>query len=313
MHFDSFRAMTTEILFAAEGRPEHVRLGFREARAVIRDGERRFTRFSPDSELMQLNRSAGEWRQVSNEMFDLLKDAKSYVAPTRGLFNPAVLPALVASGYDRSIELLPDDSSGPAEAASPSAATNFAELETDPDGRRVRLPHGMQIDLGGIAKGWLATRAAESIAPYADNCAVSAGGDITVVGLPKDAEGWPVGVEDPRQPEKDITTLLVRSGSVATSSVTKRKWRQAGKLKHHIIDPRTGQPAQSPWLSVTVVAPSATEAEAFAKACLIGGPTLAPQLVANRPGMAYLAIDRTGHLQGSLHSQELSHVAGLEI
>ena len=91
MHFDHFRAMTTEILFAAEGRLEHVRLGFREARAVIRDGERRFTRFSPDSELMRLNRSSGKWREVSQDMFDLLLAAQSYVAPTRGLFNPAVL------------------------------------------------------------------------------------------------------------------------------------------------------------------------------------------------------------------------------
>jgi thiamine biosynthesis lipoprotein len=313
MHFDHFRAMTTEILFAAEGRLEHVRLGFREARAVIRDGERRFTRFSPDSELMQLNRVAGQWWPVSSEMFDVLTKAKSYVAPTRGLFNPAVLPALVASGYDRSIELVPKNGAGPASASQPISPPDFAELETDPDGQRVRLPRGMQIDLGGIAKGWLATRAAECLATYAESCAVSAGGDITVVGLPKDAEGWSVGVEDPRQPDQDIATLIVRSGSVATSSVAKRSWRQRGELRHHIIDPRTGQPAQSPWLSVTVVAPSASEAEAFAKACLIGGPQLAPQLAENRPGMAYLAIDRAGPLQGSLQSQELSHVAGMEI
>ncbi len=312
MHFDHFRAMTTEILFAAEGRPEHVRLGFREAKAVIRNGERRFTRFSPDSELMQLNRSAGEWWQVSSEMFDVLEDAKTYVAPTDGLFNPAVLPALVASGYDRSIELLPEDGSGPAGAASPIVPPDFAQLEMDPDGHRVRLPRGMQIDLGGIAKGWLATQAAECIAAYADSCAVSAGGDITVIGLPKDADGWSVGVEDPREPDQDLATLTVRSGSVATSSVAKRKWRQGGEQRHHIIDPRTGHPAQSPWLSVTVVAPSATEAEAFAKACLIGGPQLAPQLAGGRPGMAYLAIDRTGHLQGSLHGQEFTHVASLE-
>jgi len=313
MHFDHFRAMTTEILFAAEGRLEHVRLGFREARAVIRDGERRFTRFSPDSELMRLNRSSGKWREVSQDMFDLLLAAQSYVAPTRGLFNPAVLPALAASGYDRSIELLEATPSTPDRHSPSETPPDFAEAELDPDGRRVRLPQGMQIDLGGIAKGWLAAKAAERLAEYADGCAVSAGGDISVLGLPKDADGWSVGLEDPRQPDRDLTTLTLRSGSCATSSVTKRKWLQSGETMHHIIDPRTGEPAQSPWLSVTVLSPSATEAEAFAKACLIGGPQLAPELVATRTGMVYLAVDGDGRLQGSAQSQELSHVAGLEI
>ncbi len=313
MHLDHFRAMTTEILFAAEGRLEHIRLGFREARAVIRDGERRYTRFSPDSELMRLNRSAGQWHQVSKDMFDVLVAAKSYAGATLGLFNPAVLPALVASGYDRSIELLAEGAAIGSESAHHGMAPDFTQVELDPEGCRVRLPQEMQIDLGGIAKGWLATRAAERLAEYAESCAVSAGGDITVIGLPKDADGWSVGVEDPRQPDRDLTTLVVRSGSVATSSVAKRKWHQAGVLRHHIIDPRTGEPAQSPWLSVTVLAPSATEAEAFAKACLIGGPQLAPQLVEGRPGVAYLAVDHGGYLQGSLHIQEISHVAGLEI
>ena len=109
-----------------------------------------------------------------------------------------------------------------------------------------------------------------------------------MLGLPKDADGWSVGLEDPRQPDRDLTTLTLRSGSCATSSVTKRKWLQSGETMHHIIDPRTGEPAQSPWLSVTVLSPSATEAEAFAKACLIGGPQLAPELVATRTGMVYL-------------------------
>jgi thiamine biosynthesis lipoprotein len=312
MQFDRFRAMTTEILFAAEGRLERVRLGFREARAVIRDGERRFTRFSQDSELMRLNRSAGKWQSVSESMFDLLAIAQSLVEPTQGLFNPAVLPAMVANGYDRSIELLAAGA-GPAPSGPPEPALDFQAVEMDANRRRVRIPSEMQIDLGGIAKGWLATRAAERLAPYADGCAVSAGGDISIIGLPHEGDGWPIGLEDPRQPERDLATLTLRSGSLATSSVAKRTWRQDGHKKHHIIDPRTGMPAESPWLSVTVIAPSATEAEAFAKACLIGGPQLAQQLVESRPGLAYLAVDKSGQLHGSIHLQEYCHVAGLEV
>lgn len=313
MHFDKFRAMTTDILFAAEGRRERVRIGFREARAVIRDGERRFSRFSADSELMRLNRSAGRWHHVSSDMYSVLSEASAYFGPTQGLFNPAVLPAMLANGYDRSIELLVQEPSAQPTPETPQVPLDFSALELDPDGQRVRLPHGMQIDLGGIAKGWLATRAAESLAQHAESCAVSAGGDIAVVGLPKDAEGWSIGLEDPLHPDRDLTTLLVCSGAVATSSVAKRTWRQGGVPRHHIIDPRTGEPATTAWLSVTVLAPSATEAEAYAKACLIGGPQLAPSLLAPRPDMAYLAVDPTGRLHGSTHTQELSHVASLEI
>jgi thiamine biosynthesis lipoprotein len=313
MRFEHFRAMTTEILFAAEGREERVRLGFREARAVIRDGERRFTRFSPDSELSRLNQLAGRWKPVSKDMFSVLAAAKSLVEPTRGLFNPAVLPALVATGYDRSIELLEEDVPSKPEDGRPNPPMDFAEVEMDAENRKVRIPAGMQVDFGGIAKGWLATRAAETLAAYADSCAVSAGGDITVIGLPHGAPGWSIGLEDPRQPGRDLTTFMISSGSVATSSVAKRQWRQNGALQHHIIDPRTGQPADTPWLSVTVLAPTAVEAEAFAKACLIGGPDMAPGLAANRPGMGYLAVNRDGRLQGSILSQEGAHVAGLEI
>ena len=313
MLFEKFRAMTTDIQFAAEGRPEHVRMGFRDARAVIRDGERRFTRFSAESELMHMNRSAGRWTEVSPEMFSVLSEALAYVGPTRGLFNPAVLPALVANGYDRSIELLDDTVGRRFPPMQLQAAPDFAGLDLDPDGRRVRLPRGMQIDLGGIAKGWLATRAAERLAEHAESCAVSVGGDIAFIGHPNGADGWPIGVEDPLQPDRDVTTLMVRSAAVATSSVVKRTWRQGEAIRHHIIDPRTGEPAKSDWLSVTVLAPSATEAEAYAKACLIGGPQLAPRLIANRQDMAYLAVDPSGQLQVSNQSQELSNVASLEI
>jgi thiamine biosynthesis lipoprotein len=313
MHFDRFDAMTTEIVFAAEGRKERVQLGFRDARAIIRDGERRFTRFSVDSELSRLNRSGGRWMQVSEDMYGLLEVARSLVEPTRGLFNPAVLPALVSSGYDRSIELIESDGPGPSLPPEMDAPLDFGSIDMEPDGRRVRLPRGMQVDLGGIAKGWLASKAARALGHFAESCAVSAGGDITLIGLPNGASAWSIGVENPLRPERDIVTINVPSGSVATSSVAKRRWTQGETTQHHIIDPRSGKPSDSPWLSVTVSAADACEAEAFAKACLIGGPELARELVKDRPEIAYLGVDQDGQTQSTFQSQEHTNVTRLEI
>jgi thiamine biosynthesis lipoprotein len=305
----AFRAMSTDITMAAEGRPERLRLGFREAARVIREGEARFTRFSARSELSALNAAAGAWHSVSPEMLEVLLQARTWAEQTGGLFNPAVLPALVASGYDRSFEQLASaENDLPPESAAP-AVMDFQRLDIDPERLQVRLPRGMAIDLGGVAKGWIADQAARRLLGFADCCGVNAGGDMVLMGLPTGQSAWTVVLEDPRQPEADLARLQVPEGSLATSSVVKRRWQRNGRLRHHIIDPRTGQPAETVWLSVTAIMPSATGAEAFAKALLIGGPDLAAALADRHPELMYLAADRNGQLWGSKHSQEICHDA----
>lgn len=305
----AFRAMSTDIVLAAEGRPELLRLGFREAARVIREGEARFSRFSMRSELSSLNRASGSWQAVSEDMLDVLLQAQRWANETDGLFNPAVLPALNASGYDRSFELLGTPGSGPPPPGSVPPVMDFRVVEFDRERQRVRLPAGMQIDLGGVAKGWIAEQAARVLSGYSEGCGVNAGGDMVLVGLPAGQSAWPVALEDPRRPEADLALLRVPAGSLATSSVSKRQWRRNGRLQHHIIDPRTGEPAETVWLSVTAIMPSATGAEAFAKALLIGGPAASESLTAGHPELAFIAVDRHGRLWGSKHSQEICHDA----
>jgi thiamine biosynthesis lipoprotein len=109
-------------------------------------------------------------------------------------------------------------------------------------------------------------------------------------------ENWEIGMEDPRQPSLDLITLQVDHGAVATSSVVKRVWQQGASTRHHLIDPRTGEPAITPWLSVTVLAPSAATAEVFAKAILIGGPENTQALMEKNPEIIYLAVDDNGQI-----------------
>ena len=129
-----------------------------------------------------------------------------------------------------------------------------------------------------------------------------------LINLPEDEPDWIIGLEDPVHPEHDLALLHVGPGAVATSAITKRKWQYNGRLQHHLIDPRTGLPAITEWLSVTVWAEQAVEAEVYAKALLIGGPVVAIELFSNPSDKAYLAVDQFGWVLGSKNYHEVFHV-----
>lgn len=308
MEFDEFRAMNSDIMLAAQGSADDVAAGFGRARDFIRTQERRLTRFSDRSELMRLNDSAGRWFRASEGLVDVVRESIRMHAETGGLFNPAVLPALQRAGYDRSFDQLVDSDAadrGPTGGVVPG----LIGIEIDWDGRRIRLPAGMQLDLGGIAKGWIAERAARLLAVYATACAVSAGGDMFLIGRPSEEPFWRVTVEDPRDSTRSLAVLRVGpETAIATSSVTRRRWIQGGKARHHVIDPRTAEPADTDWLSVTVVAERMTRAEALAKALLIAGDQASHQMIDREPAAVFLAVDEHGRLWGSPGSEELLDV-----
>jgi thiamine biosynthesis lipoprotein len=293
MESSRFRLMNTDILLAARGSPARIAQGFDEAQQFMRASESRFSRFSDQSELSELNRSAGKPFQASPDLFSVLVLAQRFFQQTRGLFDPSILPDLVRAGYDRSMDLIQQKGSVPIleswlEGGNPS----FSNMELDERRGMVLLPTGMALDLGGIAKGWIAEHAALLLSEFSTACAVNAGGDMFLVGHPDEAEQWLVAIENPVQPEEDLTTIRVDPGAVATSAVTKRVWRQGQKDRHHLIDPRTGEPAQTNWLSVTVIAAHTCEAEVFAKALLIGGPQEAEGFARNcGTQFSYLAVD----------------------
>jgi FAD:protein FMN transferase len=308
MHYREFRAMSTAILFAAEGPAEAVETGFGQAQGVIETGEKRFSRFLEDSELSQLNRSAGSWFQASPEMFDLLGEALRLHHQTLGLFDPSVLKALERAGYDRTIDEVRDRDLRPAETPLRCGRYHFSDLLLEADGRRVWLPPEMSIDLGGIAKGWIAERAARALAEWSAACIVDAGGDMFMLGLPNGQADWRIALEDPFSSEQDLAILNVKPGAIATSTTTRRRWTQAGQERHHLIDPRTGQPAMTDWVSVTAIAAHAIDAEVFAKSLLIAGSQEANRLTFNARGIEFIAVDRQKKLFGSQNSREVYHV-----
>jgi len=302
-----FRAMNTDILLAAEGDAPLVQDGFKKTQQYIEDSERRFTRFSEDSELSALNHAAGIWFRASDDMIFVLSLAKQYVEQTDGLFNPSILSDLERIGYDRSMDLIrAEESQLPAARFDPRPRLlPLTDLRINPDENLVFLPHGMRLDLGGIAKGWIAEQAALVLADYSSSCLVDAGGDMFMIGLPEGEDSWQIELEDPRNPDWTLTSLNVPPGAVTTSTVVKRKWKQGETSRHHLIDPRTGESAETDWLSVTVVAPHADMAEVFAKTLLIAGSRGADRIAQNAPEISYLAVDGEGKIWGSLESLEL--------
>lgn len=298
-----FYAMNTSVMLAAEG--EGAIAGMYAAKTFIHESEQRFSRFLPDSELSTLNRSAGEWLQISADLMDILQKSMKYYHETHGIFDPSILTDLKQIGYDRSMDEIRASgfstaSAGPGRVSRPA----LREARLDPANCRVCLPRGMEIDLGGIGKGWIVDRAAHLLHQYSDACGASAGGDMLFIGCPADGLDWDIYLEDPRAPTEMLAQLHIPGGAVATSSTMKRTWSQGGARRHHLIDPRTGQPAETDWLSVTVISPEIVTAEVYAKAILIAGEKQLPGLLNGRPELAFITVDPQGNLSGSENYRE---------
>ena len=297
-----FRAMNTSVILAAEG--DGANPGMYAAKMFIDDCEQRFSRFLPASEVTELNRSAGAWLQVSDELMDMLQLSREYHKSTNGIFDPSILPDLKQAGYDRSMdEIRAHGVHNHFEGSNRLSRPSFDEISFDIDNHRVRLPHGLEIDLGGIAKGWIVEKAAQLLHKYVEACGVSAGGDILFIGRPRDDMDWDVSLEDPRNPTELLTQLHIPSGGIATSSIMKRTWSQGEKVRHHLIDPRTGEPAKTDWLSVTVISPSVITADVFAKAILIAGEKFFSGLPETNQ-LSFIAVDSDGNLSGSANYKD---------
>lgn len=231
-----------------------------EGETWIRSMHDRLTRFEPSSELSRFNASSGTWVTVSAELEALLRESLRAFEISDGLVNVAVLPALLAAGYTR------DFAAGPTSRKEPQRIAPLPEVLQMRPGE-ARLASGSAVDLGGIAKGWLADRLAERLG---GNVLVNLCGDLYARGGGTTGEGWPVGFGD--------KTLLLKDIGAATSGTTKRAW--AGG--HHLIDPRTGLPAQTDLSEVSVLATTATDAEIYAKVALLLGARATPKWLEGR-------------------------------
>lgn len=247
------------------------------AEALLREElagfDRTCSRFRPDSELRRLTDRAGGPIEVSPLLAEALDAALRAAELTDGLVDPTVGRALAELGYDRDFAELPPD--GPVPDTAP--APGWWRLGWDSPNRTLVLPRGIELDLGATAKALAADRAAARIsAALGCGAVVSLGGDVAVAGRPP-AGGWLIAVGDDHENREDDRsgdagpTVAVTAGGLATSGTTRRRWRSGGVVRHHILDPRTGECATPVWRTVSVSAGSCVDANAASTAAVVLG------------------------------------------
>jgi FAD:protein FMN transferase len=264
MRLEEFRAMGTTISLLL---PENqAGLGIQIVRKLFAEWEQTLSRFSPDSELSQLNQHAGTPTAVSDLLYHVLATALTAAQATQGVYDPAMLDQLVQLGYDRTFDDLPAVRSAFLFPGEPGGG--WRGIRVNPLSRYVTLPVGIKLDFGGIAKGMAVDAALERLRLSGVSPAlVNAGGDLAVLGFPPDAEHWRLAVPG----REGSWTIPLHHGAVATSGIAHRQWWQGNTLRHHLLDPRTGLSAQSDLWSVTVVADRCEQAEVAAKVAFILG------------------------------------------
>ena len=211
--------------------------------------DRRFSRFRDDSELCRVNASSGDVVAVSEEFARVTHEALRAAGSTSGLVDPTVGASLEALGYDRDFDSL-EPSPLPPSSVLP---TGWRAVRVA--GRFIARPAGTALDVNGVVKGLTVD---DAVALLPGDGFVSAGGDIgtrgsVVVGLP------------------DGEAVVVEAGGIATSGSATRRWVRGGILQHHLVDPRTGACAASPWLYVTAIGRTCLAADVAAKAGFLCG------------------------------------------
>jgi thiamine biosynthesis lipoprotein len=263
-------AMGTDCLLILHGAEDDQAAEQSLARAVarVRQYEECFSRFRPDSELSRLNESPEEQVRVGPELAGLLVRSLEYARISGGLFDPVVLDDLLMLGYDRTFD---EVRTRPYNGALPQGPRlRWRDVLVDGTRHVVTRPCGARVDLGGIAKGAAADAAIAELGSY-PGALVDLGGDMRVCGQPADSDFWIIAVEDGRSDNGSLGYIRIRDGAVATSSLWKRRWLHNGETVHHIIDPRSGQPASSGVLQCSVIADTTEHAEVAAKVGFIRG------------------------------------------
>lgn len=241
--------------------------GFAAVQDLFAAWESALSRFLPASELSRLNANAGSPVTVGPLLWTVLDRALDAAASTEGRYDPTLGSQLVGLGYDRTFEQVPADAEGTTASSTPGGG--WRRIVRDDERRTVTLPAGVGLDFGGIAKGMAVDAALARLRAMGYAAAlVNAGGDLAVHGALPFGDSWPIEIAGRRA----NWTIPLSYGALATSGISRRQWRRGGQARHHLLDPRTGEPVANDLWSVTVVAPTCEQAEVAAKAAFVAGP-----------------------------------------
>jgi thiamine biosynthesis lipoprotein len=265
----SFPALgTTAVVACAD--PARLGLAHAEVQRTVEEFDRSCSRFREDSELNAVNASAGEPVAVGGLLLDAVAAALRAARITDGDVDPTIGQALIALGYDRDFAAIGDRRGA---RVSIAPVPGWRAVKLDLGAGTIAVPRGVRLDLGATAKALAADRAAQAAHAAAERgVLVSLGGDISIAGAPPDG-GWPVRVTDDHRSgvEEPGQWITLRSGGLATSSTTVRRWRAGGGSAHHLLDPATATPAVNVWRTASVAAASCLDANIASTAAIVRG------------------------------------------
>jgi len=251
------------------------------------------SRFRADSEICNLRADGGRPARVSPLLAEAIAVALRAASLTDGDVDPTVGAAMSAIGYDRDFEHIQE--TGPPIKLTVRTVPGWREVHLE--GQSLTMPAGVRLDLGATAKAWAADRSAARIASRLGcGVLVSLGGDVAVAGPAPDG-GWRIRVQDVTGSPEDLPAgpyalIAIRDGGLATSSTAARRWQRGGDVLHHILDPRTGLPAEPVWRTVSVAAGTCADANAASTAAIIRGRLALGWLA--RLGLPSRLVDATG-------------------
>lgn len=292
-------AMATRFELVLHGdNPMALRAAGEEALAEVVRLENQLSLYRPGSEIAQLNaRAAREAVQVSPEVFALLQHAQRLHAETDGAFDITIAPLVRGWGFMDNNGQMPS----PEAIAEARSKVGMQLVQLDTTKRTVRFAReGVMLDLGAIGKGYAVERGAAVLREAGMTSALFHGGTSTMcaIGRPPEADAWKVAIERPPAALgeiafPDLPPVRLKDEALSVSAVWGRGFQSGGKHFGHVIDPRTGQPVESAWLSA-VVLPSATETDALSTALLtLGAPGL-DRINGLRPDARALFVTQTG-------------------
>lgn len=255
-------AMDTVMTLTAYG--PHASQGLEEAAREIQHLDTLLSISSESGNIYGLNRE-GE-RELSSDTAELLRRALELSEETGGLFDCTIQPVMEAWGFPTKNYRVPSEET----LSRLLEKVDFRQVVLE--GNHASLPGGVRLDLGGIGKGFASSRVTELLRETGVTSAIlSLGGNVQTLGHRPDGKLWRVGIQDPDQPDDIFAFLETADEAVITSGAYQRYFEENGIIYHHIIDPRTGYPADSGLTSVTIVSSDGTLADAFSTALFIMG------------------------------------------
>lgn len=276
------------------------------AQAVVDEIQRveNLTSFHKPSNLTALNElAASRDTEVDPELLKLVRTSLRFARDTGGAFDPTVGPLSRLWNFSGNEQRAPDELRVPNDAEIEEALgrVGWNQVVINENHSTIRFTgKGMALDLGAIAKGYALDRAAEVLKKRGITAAlVNAGGDILAVGEKGPGQPWRVGIQDPRNPRGIVAIVPLKDRVVVTSGDYERFLIKDGKRYHHLLDPRTGFPAEG-LQSVTILAARGVLADALATAVFVLGRDQGMKLVEATPGVEALLIDASGeHIMSS--------------